>query len=164
MFAAYCTSVRGFRSFAGSCAASLALAAGAGAQEWPSALGSARLGTLTVTSRVILDARSADMRGVWNDTTVSCRVQRRVRVVAEVDYVPFGGSGRRFVRRGTFLDSNCAEGGPNVGFTIRARSTPFACPTGRWRRGRYTFVVKTTEPKRGLRAAADLDWTRTARC
>jgi hypothetical protein len=156
--------VRGFRSLAGSCAAGLALAAGAGAQEGPSALGSARLGTLTVTSRVILGATSADLRGVWTDTKVPCSAKRRLRVVAEIDYVPFGGSGRRFVRRGTFADANCAEGGPNVGFTIRARSTPFACPSGRWRRGRYTFVVKTTEPKRGLRATADLDWTRTARC
>ena len=153
-----------FRSLAGSCAATLALAAGAAAQEGPSALGSARLGTLTVTSGIVVSPTAAELRGVWNDTKVPCSAQRRLRVAAEVDYVPFGGTGRRFVRSGRFLTPNCAEGGPNVGFTIRARQTPFACPSGRWKRGRYTFVVKTTEPSKGLRATVDVTWAKTARC
>ncbi len=163
MFASYCTAVLGFRSLAGSCAASLALAAGAAAQEGPSALGSSRLGTLTVTSQVVVSPSSADLRGVWNDTKVPCTVSRGLRVRILVDRVA-GGKTTRLRRSGTFRDSNCAEGGPNVGFTLSANAAGMACPNGRWKPGLYHFLTRAKEPKRGLEASASLDWTNTRRC
>ena len=44
----------------------LALTAGVAGE--PSTLATARLGTLTVTSSVLVSAKAVDMRGVWNDT------------------------------------------------------------------------------------------------
>ena len=130
----------------------------------PASMATARLGTLTVTSGIVVSSKAADMHGVWNDTKVACTVNRRLTVKAEVNYIPAGGNPKRFVRRGTFLDTNCAEGGPNVGFTIRARAAGFACPNGAWKPARYSFVVRTIEPTRGLQAVGSLDWFKTGRC
>jgi len=63
-----------------------------------------------------------------------------------------------------FVDMNCAEGGPNVGFTITARSLGLACRDGSWKPARYDFVASTTEPTRSLRALADLGWVKRKRC
>ena len=59
---------------------------------------------------------------------------------------------------------NCAEGGPNVGFTIFAKPNGFACPNGNWRPGDYSFLTRTTELASGLQATAVLILTRTAAC
>jgi hypothetical protein len=135
-----------------------ALTAGA-----PSSFGTARLGSLTVTSSVLLGAKAVDMRGVWNDTKVACTVSRPLRVRILVDRVA-GGKTTRVRRAGTFRDTNCAEGGPNVGFTLRARSIGLACPNGRWKPGLYHFLTRAREPKRQLEASASLDWTNTRKC
>ena len=103
------------------------------------------------------------MRGVWNDTKVPCTVSRPLRVRVLVDRVASGKT-KRVVRSGTFRDSNCAEGGPNVGFTISARAVGLACPNGRWKPGLYHFLTRAKEPKRGLEASASLDWRNTRRC
>src|SRR5437773_4800172 len=98
----------------------------------PSTFGTARLGSLTVTASVFVGPKTADMRGVWNDTKVPCTVSRRLRVRVLIDRVVRGKTNR--VRRsGMFRDTNCAEGGPNVGFTLKARSIGLACPNGRWK-------------------------------
>jgi hypothetical protein len=129
----------------------------------PATFGTARLGTLTVTASVVVSPKSADMRGVWNDTKVPCTVSRRLRVRVLVDRVASGKT-KRVVRSGTFRDPNCAEGGPNVGFTISARAAGLACPNGRWKPGLYHFLTRAKEPKRGLEASASLDWQNSRRC
>jgi hypothetical protein len=139
----------------------LGLAAAAAGE--PASFGTARLGTLTVTASVFVAPKAADMRGVWNDTKVPCTVSRRLRVRVLVDRVA-GGKTTRVRRSGTFRDPNCAEGGPNVGFTLSARAAGMACPNGRWKPGLYHFLTRAKEPKRGLEASASLDWTNTRRC
>jgi hypothetical protein len=129
----------------------------------PASFGTARLGSLTVTVNVFVAPKAADMRGVWNDTKVPCTVSRRLRVRVLVDRVA-GGKTTRVRRSGTFRDPNCAEGGPNVGFTLSARAAGMACPNGRWKPGLYHFLTRAKEPKRGLEASASLDWTNTRRC
>ena len=129
----------------------------------PSSSGTARLGSLTVTASVLAGAKAVDMRGVWNDTKVPCTVSRRLRVRILVDRVASGKT-KRILRSGTFPDTNCAEGGPNVGFTINARAVGLACPNGRWKPGLYHFLTRAKEPKRELEASASLDWTNTRRC
>jgi hypothetical protein len=141
----------------------LAAAAALAADE-PASYGTARLGSLTVTSGILVSAKAVQMQGVWNDPKVSCRVNRRLTVKADVNYIPAGGNPRRVVRRGVFLDTNCAEGGPNVGFTISARKAGFACPNGAWKPARYSFVVRTIEPTRQLQSVVSLDWFKAARC
>ncbi len=139
--------------------ATLAAAAGE-----PGTFASAHLGSLSVTSGVLVSTRAVDMRGVWLDETKPCTTNRRLRIRAEIDYVPRQGNPRRVVRAGTFLDVNCAEGGPNVGFTITARSIGLACPNGTWKPARYDFVTATTEPTRRLKATASLLWEKRGRC
>jgi hypothetical protein len=129
----------------------------------PTAFGTARLGSLTVTASVLVSAKAVDMRGVWNDPKVPCTTSRRLRVRVLVDRVASGKT-KRVVRSGTFADTNCAEGGPNVGFTIKARSAGFACPNGRWKPGLYHFLTRAKEPARGLEASASLDWTNRRSC
>jgi hypothetical protein len=145
-------------------AVALSLAAIARGADEPVAFGSARLGSLSVTSGVFVSARAVDLMGVWTDTKVSCLANRRLRVRAVVDYVPATGKPRRVERVGRFRSPNCAEGGPNVGFTLTARKLGFACPNGTWKPARYNFLTQTTEPRRGLRATASLIWFKKGRC
>jgi len=139
----------------------LGVAAAAGGE--PSSFGTARLGTLTVTASILVSPKAADMRGVWNDTKAPCTESRRLRVRVLVDRVAAGKT-TRVRRAGAFRDANCAEGGPNVGFTLSARAAGMACPNGRWKPGLYHFLTRAKEPKRGLEASASLDWTNTRRC
>jgi len=129
----------------------------------PTSFGSARLGSLTVTASVLVSPKAVDMRGVWNDTKAACTASRPLRVSVLVDRVA-GGKTTRVRRAATFRDTNCAEGGPNVGFTLGARSIGLACPNGRWKPGLYHFLTRAREPKKHLEATASLDWTNTRRC
>ena len=142
-------------------AVSAALAQAAGE---PAAYATASVGSLSVTSGIVLSAKDADMRGVWLDPKAACTVNRRLRVKAEINYIPFQGAPRRFVRSGKFLDPNCAEGGPNVGFTISARNLKIACPNGTWRPARYALLTETLEPTKSLKATASLLWEKRSRC
>jgi hypothetical protein len=145
----------------------VALAVGGGAAaagEPPTAYGDAFLGSLHVTSGILVSPIAADLRGVWLDTKVGCTVTRKLTVKAHVYLTPFGKTGTYRIRVGTFPDANCAEGGPNVGFSLTARKLGYACANGRWKPGRFSFVVQTTEPTRGLRTTASLSWANTARC
>jgi hypothetical protein len=145
-------------------AAAVVSASAPAAIEPPTAAGDAALGTLHVTSGILVFPTSAELRGVWTDTKVACSITRRLRVRADVYYRPFGGTGSHRRRTGSFADSNCAEGGPNIGFTLTARGLGYACASGRWKPGRLDFVVHTTEPTRGLTATASLSWANRARC
>ena len=129
----------------------------------PSAFGTARLGSLMVTASVFVGSKAVDMRGVWNDTKVSCTVSRPLRVRILVDRVS-GGKTKRIVRSGTFRDTNCAEGGPSVGFTIKARAVGLACANGRWKPGLYHLLTRAREPSKHLEASASLDWRNSSRC
>jgi hypothetical protein len=139
------------------------LGAAAVAAGEPSTFGIARLGSLTVTASVVIGPKDVDMRGVWNDPKVPCTVSRRLRVRVLIDRV-VGGKTQRVRRSGTFRDANCAEGGPNVGFTLKAHAIGLACPNGRWKPGLYHFLTRAREPKRQLEASASLDWTNNRRC
>ena len=147
-------------------ALALALAAVAQAAGEPNVISDAHLGTLHVTSAVYVSRTSVDLRGVWQDSKVSCRVTRRLRVKGAIDYIPtpFAMARRPFVRTRFFPDTNCAEGGPNVGYTVTARKLGLACPNGSWKPGRYNFLTVTTEPTRKLAATASVNWARPGRC
>jgi hypothetical protein len=137
-------------------------AAGATAQDEPQAISDATFGTLHVTTAVYVTAKAVELRGVWTDKSVKCSASRKLRIHAEVNYIPKSGKPKRFPRNGVFADANCAEGGPNVGYTITAKSLKLACPNGKWRPARYDFVVSATEPVRKLKSLADLSWFKRA--
>jgi len=131
---------------------------------WPSAYAEAQSGSLQVTSGIVLSAKAVDMRGVWQDSKLPCSAQRTLKVRAEVHFTPPGGTPRRVILSRSFKDGNCAEGGPNVGFTPSAHLLVMACPNGTWRPGDYSFVTGTTGPSRKLKARASLRWTKPGRC
>ncbi|MEZ5099065.1 MAG: hypothetical protein R3C15_04555 [Thermoleophilia bacterium] len=137
--------------------ASLVLASTANAEP-PFAFGGAKLGPLTVTTSVLPSDTSVDMRGVWNDPTVSCLATRQLIVKAEVFFTAPGGGTRRIVRSKRGAVGNCAEGGPNFGFTIPATTKGLACADGTWRPGTYSFVTFGRHVQTGLRAYASLNW------
>jgi hypothetical protein len=146
------------------CIAALSLATGAlGGIEPPSSNGSAHLGSLRVTSVVSLSATNVELIGIWRDTELSCLANRKLRVHVVIEA---WSSDRSVERNGVFKMANCAapDEPEGVGFTLTARSLGLACPTGAWKPGRYTFLLQTTEPKRGLKATAFLPWVKPGRC
>ena len=130
----------------------------------PVSFGTAFLGTLSVTSGIVVSPTSVDMRGVWQDRKLPCSAERRLTVKAQVYYTPFTGKPSRIAFSRIFRDSNCAEGGPNVGFSLTAKMLGLACRNGRWKPARYSFVTTTTERARKLRSTVSLDWEKRARC
>jgi hypothetical protein len=142
----------------------LLLATGAQGADEPVAFASAHIGTLSVTSGIFVEPKAVGLRGVWQDTALPCTVNRRLWVHAVVDFVPAGRRGRAVARTAFFKDANCAEGGPNVGFQLSAKTVGFACPNGTWRPARYNFLTQATEPKRHLTATASLIWIKRGRC
>lgn len=144
--------------------AALAAAATAGAAGEPSVLADAQIRDLHVTSGILVSAKSVDLRGVWLNEHVACSTTRKLRVRVEVNRIPASGAPLRRVRQGTFTVGNCAEGGPNTGFTLSASSLGFACPNGTWKPARYDFVTSTIQIRTGLRALADLSWNKPGGC
>ncbi len=144
-----------------------ALAAGAVASApaaaEPFAFGHAERGSLRVVSVASVAARSAELRGVWLDENVGCDQFRSLRVGALIDFSR--GSTTRTIRRGRVgAVRNCAEGGPNFGFTITARAAGLACPNGRWRPGFYSFVTRTTHRATRISALVSLAWENRSAC
>jgi hypothetical protein len=140
-------------------AAGSALAAGE-----PSVFAASRIGSLSVVSAVYVGPKSVDLLGVWIDQTRPCTETRLLDVKGSVDYVPFGRSGRRVSRKRTFRTANCAEGGPNMGFTLRAKAIGFGCANGRWKPGQYTFVTTSVDRRKRLRAVASVGWENRTPC
>jgi hypothetical protein len=60
--------------------------------------------------------------------------------------------------------ANCAEGGPNMGFTFSARRLGMACPSGAWKPGRYSLATTTKHLASGLEAIASLGWVKRGSC
>ena len=125
----------------------------------PEVFGIARLGDLTVVSSVYASQRSVDMRGVWLDESLPCDQWRRIRVRAIVSRSsPASELAQQRARKKTRVVQNCAEGGPNTGFTLRPSGLGFACPDGRWKPGRYDFTTTTRQLATGLQAVATASW------
>jgi hypothetical protein len=128
----------------GAIAALAAFAASSGpAIAEPFAFAQAERGSLRVVSGASVGARNADLRGVWLDETVGCDQFRGLRVAVLVEFSR-GSTTRRVARERTGAVRNCAEGGPNFGFTVRASRIGLACRNRTWRPGIYTFTVRTT--------------------
>jgi hypothetical protein len=146
-------------------AASLASASPAGAAPAldPGTFGSARKGSLLVSSSVLVSRKNVEMMGGWTNDRVICTATRRLTVRILIDRVR-GGKTDRVRRSKTARVQNCAEGGPNFGFVIRASDVGMACPDGTWRPGRYDFVTTTRHHSSGLRAIATLFFRIAERC
>jgi hypothetical protein len=141
------------------------LAAPASAEHLPSAFGVADRGQLTVSSSVLVFHRGADMRGGWTDESIACMAWRSLDVRIEIDYVrPGGTTFGRFRERRIQAVQNCAEGGPNTGFSISARRAGMACPDGSWRPGRYDFTTWARHRATGVRAIASLAFAERSGC
>jgi hypothetical protein len=145
-------------------AASLLAAGTAAAAGEPEVFASARIGSLSVTASALVTPKGVDMRGGWIDETQPCSQTRLLDVTAEVDYIPFGQSGQRFKRKRTFRTANCAEGGPNMGFTFTPKQMGFGCPSERWKPGRYHFTTIAVDHRKRLRAVASVGWEKPEPC
>ena len=143
--------------------AAIAASAAAAAGE-PEVFASSRIGHLDVTSSVLVSAKTVDMRGVWVDNTRPCSESRLLDVKAQVERIQANGHSRRVTRKGTFRTTNCAEGGPNMGFTLVAKAIGFGCPNGRWKPGRYAFTTTSLDHRKRLRAVASVNWVQTDPC
>ena len=140
-----------------------ALAFSATAAAAPATFGEARQGGLHVISSILWANRSVDMRGGWFNNNVSCLANRRLHVEIQIQRTR-GGSGSGFGEGKTGLVMNCAEGGPNFGFTISPTQAGMACPNGTWRPGRYDLLTRTRHVHSGLTAVATLSLTRRQAC
>ncbi len=144
-------------------AAALAVPAATAANE-PAAYGSAASSTLNVVSGVLVSAKAVDLRGVWLDETKPCTQTRTLRVSIEVFYSSSSGATKRtkLAKKGPV--ANCAEGGPNFGYTFKAAARGYACASGAWKPGSYSFVTTTRDTVSGLVASASLSWTKKGSC
>lgn len=154
-------------SFALAClaalAASVAAAAGGGVDR-PAATATAQQGALKVVSRALLGAGGGELMGTWLNPRVGCAATRKLTVSVELDLVlPSGATVRRRPPAKTGRVANCAEGGPNFGFVVRAKRLGMACANGNWRPGRYSIGVKTRDAATGLAAHAFL-YHQVTRC
>ena len=129
----------------------------------PGTFATARDGNLIVVSSVLVTARRVEMMGGWNNESQSCNVERRLDVEILIDRVRAGNT-TRFVDEISAPVQNCAEGGPNLGFQLRASDVGMACASGKWRPGHYSFVTDTLHRRRGLRAIASLFFTERDPC
>jgi hypothetical protein len=144
-------------------AASVATAPAAAAVDQPGTFAAARKGPLIVSSSVLYTNRNVEMMGGWTNDDVACTASRRLTVRVLIDRVR-GGNTDRVRRRKTGRVANCAEGGPNFGFILRAANVGLACPDGTWRPGRYTFVTNTLQRRSGVRAISTLFFRVTDPC
>ena len=141
--------------------AALALSATAGAEI--NSFAEARRGTLHVLSSVLVSGHSVDMRGGWFNTSLPCTTSRRLRVHAEIQRTA-GNNGAAIGMSDTGAVMNCAEGGPNFGFTLSPSDAGMACPNGSWKPGRYDFSTRTRHVRSGVVAIASLSWTKSKAC
>ena len=141
-----------------------AFIAAAPALAEPEVFASAVSGDLMVSSSILVSARATDMRGGWLNETLPCAAWRKLKVSIIVERVP-GSGGARVVRKSkSRLVMNCAEGGPNMGYSLSARTLGMACPDGTWKPGRYSLATTTTHVATGLEAIASLGWRKRGAC
>jgi hypothetical protein len=141
-----------------------ALFAAAPALAEPEVFASAVDGDLMVSSSILVSARATDMRGGWLNETLPCASWRKLKVSIIVERVP-GSGGARVVRKSkSRLVMNCAEGGPNMGYSLSARTLGMACPDGTWKPGRYSLATTTKHLATGLEAIASLGWRKRGAC
>ncbi|MEX2210334.1 MAG: hypothetical protein WD689_01025 [Gaiellaceae bacterium] len=133
------------------------------AADRPAATAVAERGSQKVVSRVLLSERGGELKGTWYDTKVPCTANRQLRVSYLADLV-VGAKTTRKRGAKTGPAPNCAEGGPNFGFDVTARGFGMACPSGRWKPGRYAITVRTFDPVSELRAVASLYYQEARRC
>ena len=157
------TTVRRALALGAVAAATLAAAPTASAALDPGAFGVAQDGALVVSSSVLVGGRNVEMMGGWVNESQPCSHRRRLQVDVLIDRVRSGNT-TRFQDSKAGLVGNCAEGGPNFGFQLRAADVGMACPNGKWRPGRYTFNTDTLFRARGLTAIASLSWHNTKAC
>jgi hypothetical protein len=138
-----------------------ATAAAAGPEK--TVFGEARSGDLRVISSAIMLPRAAEMRGGWLNDAVPCTDTRTLDVTVQIIWSK-GQQTKSKTRAKSMTVDNCAEGGPNVGFTLNAKANGFGCPNGTWRPGDYSFSTTTVEQASGLTAHAVLILTKTAKC
>jgi hypothetical protein len=136
-------------------AAVTALALPTAAAAETSAFAEAKEGNLRVFSSVLLTRKAVEMMGGWLNESQPCRAERRLRVRIEI-FRTRGGTTSEYTDRVTRRVTNCAEGGPNLGFQLDASDVGFACPNGTWRPGRYDFLTRTKHLASGLNANASL--------
>jgi hypothetical protein len=140
----------------------LALSATAGAEF--NSFAEARRGSLHVLSSVLVSGHSVDIRGGWFNTSLSCTTSRRLRVRAEIQRTTAHSSAITGTAK-TGRVMNCAEGGPNFGFTISpSEAAGMACPDGSWKRGGYDFLTRTRHVRSGVVAVATLSWRNREAC
>jgi hypothetical protein len=130
----------------------------------PATFAIARKGSLDVSSSIFVTSRGVDQRGGWVDESKPCTAFRALRVRAEIHFTRPNGTGVHRIRTKGSPVMNCAEGGPNLGFSRTARRAGLACPDGRWRPGRYDFVTRTRHLASDLVALGTLSWIRRGTC
>jgi hypothetical protein len=146
-------------------AATTAAPAGAANPFDPAVFGQATSGKEKVTTAVYVAPRTAQLLAVWNQDGVACSVTRRMRITGSFFYTPSpSGPSRHYSITRIFRVGNCAEGGPNTGFTLRAFRRHAVCPGGRWHPGEYQFSTEAIDLATGLKASADIDFTMTRPC
>ena len=139
-------------------------AAAGDATREPAVFASAELGPFELISSILVESDVVDQRGGWLNEKVSCLQKRKLHVKTTLFYQPPSGSGTEVVRKKKARVRNCAEGGPNLGFTRSATALGLACPDGTWQPGTYSLVTRTTHRKTKLRAVASLTWEKTGSC
>lgn len=136
----------------------LATGAAAFAIGEPIAYGEAELGTFRVVAGVVVDEKLVELKGTWFDDKVPCTAKRKLKVSVALTYAPPSGPAKSTKRSGTFSSTNCAEGGPNAGFTLKPSSVKAHCPDGKWKPGQYAFNTDVTDTAKKLTAHASLLW------
>ena len=133
------------------------------ADHLPSTLSIARDGNLDVYSSIFVSHTATDQRGGWLNESLGCLQWRRLTVRINIFRTRHGNTqSRTFVRSSPV--QNCAEGGPNMGFSKTASGLGFGCASGRWKPGLYEMVTRTVFLATGLTSVASTGFRVTARC
>jgi hypothetical protein len=130
----------------------------------PGTFATARKGSLDVTSSIFVTSKAVTLLGGWTDESKPCTAFRAIRVRGEIHFTRPNGTGQHRIRTRRRAMMNCAEGGPNFGFSRTAAGAGMACPDGRWKPGRYDFVTRTRHLASGLLSIASLSLVRRGAC
>jgi len=133
------------------------------ADHLPSTLSVAKDGNLQVFSSIFVSHTAVEQRGGWLNESLGCQQWRRLIVRANIFRTRFGRTqSRSFVRSSAV--QNCAEGGPNMGFTFTPKAIGFGCPSGAWKPGRYHFTTVALDRRKRLRSVASVGWEKREPC